>query len=137
MNKGFEIGQSNEIIKAGKIYDLHNLYDFIGIVLKAKDRRLQLLFEPNPEYGKGQLPISLNFEEIDYLEFSPNFGTRVISGLDEMGYKNPEDRDDEWLMDEKQATSNDHLFFRMDGGDFIRVHCQNTDIVEATTLISV
>ena len=134
MKKGFEIGQSNEIIKAGKIYDLHNLYDFIGVVLKAKDRRFQILFEPNPEYGKGQLPISLSFEEIDYLEFSPNFGTRVVSGLDEMGYKNPEDRDDEWLMDEQQATCNDHLFFRMDGGDFIRVHCQYADLVEAAKL---
>jgi len=134
MNKGFEIGQSNEIIKAGKVYDLHNRYEFIAVVLKAKDRRLQLLFEPNQEYRKDELPISLNFEEVDYLEFSPNFGTRVISGLDEMGYKSPEDQDDEWLMNEQQATPNDHLFFRMDGGDFIRVHCKNVDLVEATKL---
>ena len=137
MKKDFEVGQSNEIIKAGKIYDLHNLYDFVGIVLKTKDRRLQLLFEPNPEYGKDESPISLIFEEIDYLEFSPNFGTQVISGLDEMGYKNPKDRDDEWLMDEQQATSNDHLFFRMDGGDFIRVHCKNAYFVEAKKLTSI
>lgn len=131
MKKSFEIGQSNEVIKAGKIYDLHSQYDFIGVVLKAKDRRLQILFEPNPEYGKGQLPIWLSFEEIDYLEFSPNFGTRVVSGLSEMGYKNPEDRDDEWLMDEQQATCDEHLFFRLDGGDFIRVHCQYANLVEA------
>lgn len=137
MKKGFVIGQSNELIKAGKVYDLHNLYDFVGIVLKGKDCRLQILFEPNSEYGKDQLPISLNFEAIDYLEFSPNFGTRVVDGLDEMGYKNPEDRDDEWLMDEQQATSDDHLIFRLDGGDFIRVHCQYADIVEATKLTSI
>lgn len=130
MNKSFEIGQSNEVIKADKIYDLHNQYDFIGVVLETKNRRLQILFEPNPEYGKGQLPIKLNFEEIDYLEFSPNFGTRYISGLDEMGYKNPDDRDDEWLLNEQQATCNNHLFFRMDGGAFIRVHCQNADLFE-------
>jgi len=136
MKKGFEIGQSNEVIKADKIYDLHNMYNFIGVVLIAKDRRLHILFEPNPEYGKSQLPILLSFEEIDYLEFSPNFGTRIISGLDEIGYKNPEDRDDEWLMDEQQATCNDHLFFRMDGGDFIRIHCQNADIVETEYIIN-
>lgn len=136
MKKTFEIGQSNELIKAGKIYDLHNMYDFIGLVLKAKGRQLDLLFKPNPEYGKDQLPISLNFEQIDYLELSPNFGTRVISGLDEMGYKNPEDCEDEWLMDEQQAICSDHLFFRMDDGDFIRVHCRNADLVEAANLIS-
>jgi len=137
MKKGFRIGQSNEIVKSGKIYDLHNLYDFVGIILKGKERRLQILFDPNLEHGKDQLSISLNFEEIDYLEFSPNFGARVISGLEEIGYKNPEDRDDEWLMDEQQATSSDHLFFRLDGGDFIRVHCQNADLAEAPKLISI
>jgi len=36
MKKGFEIGQSNEIIKTGKIYDLHNIYEFIGVFLNAK-----------------------------------------------------------------------------------------------------
>lgn len=136
MNKGFEIGQNNEIIKAGKIYDLHNLYDFIGLVLKPRESRLRLLFEPN-SYGKGESPISLIFEGINYLEFSPNLGTRSISGLDEMGYKNPEDHDYEWLMDEQQATSSDHLFFLMDGGDFVRVYCRNADVVELTKPTSI
>jgi hypothetical protein len=130
MNKSFKIGQSNELVKASKIYDLHNLYDFICLVLKTGERRLQLLFEPNQRYGKNQSPISINFEEIDYLEFSPNFGARVVQGLDEMGYKNPEDRDDEWLMEEGQATPNDHLFLRMDNGEYIRIHCRNADLVE-------
>jgi hypothetical protein len=134
MNKSFEIGQSNELIKDGSIYDLHNLYDLIGIVLKTKDRRLQLLFEPNPEYGKGQRPVSLSFEGIDYLEFSPNFGAQFISGLDEVGYKSPRDHDDEWLMNEQHTTSDDHLFFRMDGGDFVRLHCRHADLIEGTRL---
>lgn len=130
MNKGFRIGQSNEIIKAGKIYDLHNLYDFIGIFFTSKACRLEISFKPIPEFGDGKVPISLIFEGIDYLEFSPQFWTKNISGLDEMGYKNPEDHDDEWLLSEKQASFNDHLFFRMDSGDFIRIHCQNADLVE-------
>ncbi len=134
MEKSFEIGQSNEIIKTGKVYDLHNLYNFVGVILKGNSRQLQILFEPNSEYGKNQLPISLNFEEIDYLEFSPDFGVRVVSGLDEMGYKSPEDRDDEWLKGEKHITPEDHLFFRLDEGDFIRVHCRKADLVEVAKL---
>ena len=137
MKKGFEIGQSNEIIKTGKIYDLHNIYEFIGVFLNAKKRRLRLLFEPRTEYRKHQLSITLSFEEIDYLEFSANFGSRVISGLDEIGYKTPEDRDDKWLINEQQATPNDHLFFRMDGGEFIRIHCQNADLFETAKLTSI
>lgn len=98
---------------------------------------MRLLFEPRTEYRKHQLSITLCFEEIDYLEFSPNFGSRVISGLDEIGYKTPEDRDDKWLMNEQQATHNDHLFFRMDGGEYIRIHCQNADLFETAKLISI
>ena len=131
MKKSFEIGKGgNEVIKAGKAYDLHNLYDFVGIVLKTKDRHLQLLFTPNAEYGENEPPILLNFEDVDYLEFSPNFGMRTFSGLEEMGYKKHGDRDYDWLMDEQQATSDDHLFFRMDGDEFVRLHCRYADLVE-------
>ncbi len=98
MKKGFKIGQSNEIIKTDKIYHLHNVHEFVGVFLNAKERRLLLLFEPNTEYRKHQLSITLSFKEINYLEFNPNFGSRVISGLDEIGYKTPEDSDDKWLM---------------------------------------
>lgn len=137
MKKNFEIGQSNEIIKADEIFDLHNLYDFVGIFLKGDSRQLRILFEPNLEHATDEPPLSFNFEAIDYLEFSPNFGAKIISGLDELGYKNPKDRNIEWLIDEKHSTPEDHLFFRMDGGDFIRVHCQNINLVEVTKLISI
>ncbi len=137
MEKEFLIGQSNELIKTGRIFDLHNSYEFVGIVLKSKERYFQMLFEPSSEQGKGNLPVSLIFKAIDYLEFSPNFGVRPIYGLDEMGYKNPDDRDDKWLLDEQQSTHDDHLFFRLDGGDFIRVHCQYADIVETANLSSI
>ena len=130
MKKEFLLGQSNEIIKAGKIYDLHNLYDFVGIVLNGKDRQLRILFDPSPDFGEKGGPVSLVFNKIDYLELSPSFGSRVIQNLDEMGYKKPDDQDDEWLLDEQQSTPNDHLFIRFEGNDFIRVHCQHADIIK-------
>ncbi len=137
MEKTFSLGQSNELIKAGKIYDLQNLYNFVGLVLKGKERQLQILFEPNLDSGNKGSSVSLVFDEIDYLELSPNFGSRVITGLDEMGYKSPDDRDDEWLLSEQQSTLDDHLFVRLDGADFIRVHCKHADIVEALKPVSV
>ncbi|TVQ84918.1 MAG: hypothetical protein EA357_01630 [Micavibrio sp.] len=131
MQKSFKIGKGgNDIIKADKAYDLHNLYDFVGVILKTKDRYLQLLFSPNSEYGEKEPPVLLNFEDVDYLEFSPDFGTRTLSGLAEIGYKNPEDRDDDWLLNEEQAASGDHLFFRMDGDEFVRLHCRYADLIE-------
>ena len=130
MKKEFLVGQSNELIKAHKIYDLHNLYDFVGLVLKGNKRQIQVLFGPNLDSGNMGVPIALVFDEIDYLELSLRFESGIIRGLDEMGYKNPDDRDDKWLLGEQQSTSDDHLFFRLDNADYIRVHSQRADIVE-------
>lgn len=135
MKKNFEIGQSNEVIKSGEIHDLHNLYDYVGIILRGNNRQLQILFTPNSGHCEGKLPISLCFEGIDYLEFSPNFGSKVISSLDEMGYKNSDDFDDEWLLSQEQATNDDHLFLRLDNDSFIRIHSEFATLIETKKLV--
>ena len=121
MNKDFEVGQSNELIRQDEIYDLHNLYDFDQISIGG-NLRVQISFTPNVQHGKGHRPIVLDFEAVDYLELSEQFGVRPISLLEEIGYKNPEDHDHEWLMSERQAMGTDHLFFRLGGDEFIRIH---------------
>lgn len=135
MKKGFLVGQSNEVVKEGKIYDLHNEYDFSGIAVNGT-KQLRVLFEPNSESGSDNMPVSLLFDEIDYLELSRNFGSRAVQSLDELGYKTPDDHDNEWLLGEQQASNGDHLFIRLDGVDFIRVHSRSADLVEASTPVS-
>ena len=121
MNKDFRVGQSNELVRQDEIYDLHNSYDFDQITIGG-DRRVQISFTPNVQHGKGQRPIVLDFEAVDYLEMSEQFGIRPIPLLEEIGYKNPEDHDHERLMSERQATETDHLFFRLGDDTFIRIH---------------
>jgi hypothetical protein len=123
MEKNFEIGQSNEVLAGGKVYDLHNLYDLSEVRI-GRSRDVWISFEANAEHGQGQPRLVLTFAGVDYLEFSPRFGARPVRNVDEMGYKNPDDRQDEWLLTEQQATRADHLFLRLGGGDFIRVHSQ-------------
>lgn len=129
MKKKFKVGQSNEVLKNNITYDLHNDYDFVGIYLYAKTNHLEIYFEPNPEFGAGKPKLCLNFRDVDYLEFSPNFGSTEIHGIEELGYKTPSDRDDEWLMSEGQSSKDDHLFIRMIGHEFIRIHAGIAEIV--------
>ena len=137
MKKEFLLGQSNEVIKAGRVYDLHNLYDFVGIMLTRKSRQLRVLFKPSSAFNGNEVPISFVFDDIDYLEFSLDFSSPAIHNLDEMGYKNPNDYDDDWLLDELQSTLDDHFFIRLESNDFIRVHCQHADIIEYVKFASV
>ncbi len=121
MKKSFKIGQSNEIIDNEKVYDLHNCYDVSGITLLSSDL-LKIRFDPNSEWGTDCKTVALNFTDVDYLSFLFVPGDRQSVDIHEMGYKNPDDMDDSWLLAEEQSLPQDHLFFRFGGGNYIRIH---------------
>jgi len=129
MEKDFEVGQSNEIVSRGVTYDLHNLYDF-GQIVVSGGCRVQLSFVPNAQHGNEQRPVVIEFDGVDYLEFSTHFGSRPVSLVEEIGYKSPGDDDDAWLMSERQATATDHLFFRLGDGDFVRIHSRQAKLLD-------
>lgn len=128
MRKTFSLGQSNELIQDGRVYDLHNFYRFSGFFYEVKGKRLQIRFDRISGKFQGASSIVLLFLEVNYLELSPNFGEKEIDGIDEIGYKSPTDRDDEWLLGESQANIDDHLFLRLDEGYFIRVHSKYAEL---------
>ena len=119
MKKNFKVGQSNEVEQEGRFFDLHNCYNFSGFYVEAK--KALLGFEPDLDHGEGLPPIVIEFVGLVYLGISSDFCSTEIVHLDEMGYKNPGDLADEWLLDEAQADENDHIFFRFVGGQSVRL----------------
>ena len=119
MRKNFQIGQSNELVAEGRVIDLHNEYDFSELSFRS-DRVVRLIFVPNPEHGKGQAPVVLEFVDVDLIELSDGFGTKPIQDLEEVGYMREDQSDDAWLLNEDQVTSDDHLYFRL-GTAYIRI----------------
>ncbi len=130
MKRSFSLGRSNEVIKDGQIHDLHNDFLTTAITFDSRENELRVLFKRTSD-GKS---FALEFAEIDILEFSGNLGNRGVSGLDEMGYKDVNDYDYEWLSDEAQSTLSDHLVIRFDGGATLRVHGASADFFEDKTL---
>ena len=122
MKRNFMIGQSNEIIYKGKVFDLHNEYDLENLRF-GPDHVALLSFEPNSQHGKEGLSLVLNFNLVDFIELSQIFSSHRNRDLDEIGFIGAKQRDDSWLLDEDQATSADHLFFRL-GSGFVRIHAQ-------------
>ena len=131
MDKNFKVGQSNELVQGDKIFDLHNCYDFSGFFLR-NDYTAFLAFGPNAEYGIGLPPVLLEFCRLDYLMLSSDFFTLDRIDLDEIGYKSPNDIDDQWLLGEDQADSECHIFFRFLGGHFVRMHGSRAELREAS-----
>ena len=135
MKKNFRIDQGNALIKGTNTFDLHNCYDFSGFSLEAK--RARLGFEPNQEWGTGLPPVLILFDGLECLEVNMSFfGDHPRSSsdeieIDEMGYKNPDDFDYDWLLTEQQANNKDHIIFRFFGGRSIRIFASQARLKEA------
>lgn len=130
MNKNFTVGQTNELIKEARVYDLHNCFDFAGLAISGAGG-ISLTFKPNASHGEGYSGIAVQAESLDYFEISPQFGSMTVSDVEEIGYKSRGDDDDNWLLNESQSTPADDLFFRFNDGHYIRFHCERVQLIDA------
>lgn len=131
MKKDFAIEQGIFISHGGQLYDLHNCYDFKELKFEVSTRSVLLRFEPNVSVAgvsSKSKPVVLNFFGVDYFEISECFVSHVNHELSEIGYKNPGDRDHDWLISEDRCTSADHIFFRLANDEFIRLHSRWVNI---------
>lgn len=135
MDRNFQLGQSNEVIHSGKVYDLHNDYLPTAIFVDPERNTLRVIFKRLADDENGA-SVVLQFRDLHTLEFGGNFGASNAAGLDEMGYKDIDDYNYDWLSTESQSKESDHLVLRFDGGATIRVYCATAEIVENSTLQS-
>lgn len=130
MARNFAVGQSNEFLSAGRLYDVHNQYDFLGVAI-ASSGHATLWFAPNEEWGQGMPPFAIEVEAVDYFAVSDGVGRGRVRDVDELGYKRPNDHDLDWLMDEGAATDEDHLVISFGPKDYLRIHGQRMLLREA------
>lgn len=121
MKRDFALGQSNELLGGGKIYDLHNHYDLGGIAIFSTGCAC-VWFTPSEEHGAGRPAVVIDIGGIDHLEMTSGVAMGRVRDLVEMGYKSPDDPDLDWLMGERTAKADDHFVFSFGPIDFLRVH---------------
>lgn len=117
-----------------KHFDLHSFFSIVGLSISPKEGTMLLEFESIKEFiekAHGVGALGLEFSGITYLELSQKFCTNVSDSLEELGFKAPSDRDDNWLKTIGQSESEDHLFFRLSSLEFIRVQCATARVILA------
>ncbi|ODS22391.1 hypothetical protein AB835_14410 [Candidatus Endobugula sertula] len=125
MEKNFTIEQAISINCEDQNFDLHNCYDFKELKFEVATKTVILAFELNKSISGldgSATSITFKFTGIDHFELSPQFANYVNHELSEMGYKNPDDTDYDWLVDESKSTNSDHIFFRLANDEYIRLH---------------
>ena len=96
MDKDFTVGQANELIKGDVIYDLHNCFDFDGLMIRG-NAQCCLAFKPIINFRDTHPSIIIFAKAVDRFVVSDNFGSATITHLEEIGYKSFDDDDDNWI----------------------------------------
>lgn len=134
MEKNFLITRTSvEISYHGKVYDLHNCYKFNGISLISHiETKLEIHFDKMEEdWVKVDDPkqITFVFHGVKYLEFSKLFFLEESTTIEELGYKDPQDNDYNWLMCEEHFTGQQHFIFRFEDEEYARVWAEKIELI--------
>lgn len=110
----------------GRHYDLHSFFSVSGITVCPATGDVSVDLISIDEFRNnvhGAESLRLIFSDVNYVEFSPEFCKTRSDTIEEIGFKSPEDRDDNWLKTLDQAEHLDHLFIRFSSLEFIRLAC--------------
>lgn len=122
MKKNFLVDQAVGLSCGEHYFDLHNCYDFQGFDFDVIGKTFCLYFTLVSESQDLWKKVSIKFVGVDTLEFSDGFFIHINRNLSEIGYKSADDRDHDWLVGEDKSLPQDHLFFRFEADQYIRLH---------------
>jgi hypothetical protein len=137
MKKNFKVVDGIAIQFENFYLDLHNDYDVININIKIEEQTIvKLLFNKlNEKWVNKENPSSivLEFEGLENLDFSENLFTTFSNTIEEIGYKDKNDKDYDWIQSESQSNIESNIFFRFENDGYIKIYSQSAILRLITT----
>jgi len=129
MQRNFRIEQEVELTGEFGTLDIHNVYELKRCEPAADGRTLRLEFGANEHGLPGRPPeFVLEFEGIAALELTglpADLGDLVI---ERVGFKDLDDRDYAWLLEDTKLRGDEQLVFCADAGSVIRVSARTATV---------
>lgn len=128
MKKNFSVDSAVGIDIDGAFYDLHNFYNFKSLHIDNSRDEVGLLFSVDCDFNSDNgvpVEILITFQKVNYFEMSAGFVISKTVGLEEVGYKNPGDKNIDWLIGESKSSPFDHLLFRFSNDEIVRLSAEN------------
>lgn len=124
MKRNFVIRDAVAVDASEMYADLHNDFDLSEVSIFFGNRQVVLRFERYAGASSKTSPESVILEvsDVDFLSVSADALGVMNRDVVEIGYKSPGDFDHDWLITEGKSEEEDHLFIRLTGDGFIRVH---------------
>jgi len=123
MERNYRIVQGIALEVEGLHLDLYNNYFLEIFSTSIITREMTLLFRLEKQFADGKRPdhFSLLFREVTFFEASYTMLDDDGMIVEEVGFKDRQDKDLAWLKQDGQDSADDDVIIRITGGRHIRV----------------
>ena len=133
MRKNFIVDQGVYLMWDDNYFDLHNNYQFSECNIKPAKRIVILNWlRLEGKWIKPEDPneIIIVFHNVSFFSISKDLITERIKTIQEIGYKEPDDGDLDWLNGDGNFKATYHIIFRFENDEFIRIHAEFAEVKE-------
>ena len=134
MKKNFIVDKGVYLLNQDNCYDLHNNYHFHQCTIIPNKATIILIWlRLDKEWVQDNQPkeVVINFKNVSFFVISDNiFNDRIVQ-IQEIGYKDPDDKDLDWLNNESFFLEDSHIIFRFENDEFMRIHAEYAEVKEA------
>lgn len=119
MKLTYRLDQFIALQSGDSYFDLHSDYELVS-ALREGDRCYLYFVKRTADWVKVPDPthLALVFEQVQY--FQQSEGTQMPTSVEEIGFKEPDDFDIDWFMEQPEGDT-DHILFRLEEDQFIRI----------------
>jgi len=131
MQKSFKISHSIEAEGEGFCYDLHNNYEFLTLQINSKNQQVVIRFAKTRGHRvpvENPPNLELSFYGLIHISFSEGFFINQSKTIEEIGYKESNNDNLDWLIEEDKTQPEYHLIIRFDNDEFIRIYAETAEI---------
>src|SRR5689334_9769772 len=128
MSKNFKIYGGVILESQNFSFDIHNDFDLKGLSINLFDKELNILFERfESDWINGDLPIKfeLEFKNFKTFNISKNFFSSSDLTVDQIGYKEKDDTNMDWLIEEENFQEGFDYVIRLMNDEFLRINAAN------------
>lgn len=121
MKKNFTIPDSASIQIDQNYIDLHNWFFFQSAELEFPKKCFSIVFRETI----GKRFARIDFINVKHLSLKVNSSFELNQIISEIGYKEKNNFDHDWLTDENKSRTSDHFFIRLVDDNYIRVYSED------------
>ncbi|WP_341224499.1 hypothetical protein [uncultured Arcticibacterium sp.] len=130
MKTEFKIDNSIALEVNGIYIDLHNFYHLHDLNIEIPYNRITLRWEKSEKWISEKSPetCEIVFSSVSFFQMSEHFYMEHPTNLEEIGFKEPDNFDHDWLGAQEHSNEKDHIFFRFRGDEFLRIYAKKAFI---------